>query len=192
MKHYFRILFISLVVPLFLLTWNEASAITEAECKKRIITAMENAAAIGADEAKWGRNAASNCGTSTTVNEVKKEDGLGPLVALLVGLIAAFWFIYNLYAGGHLPFQRNPEKELEDSLKKMDDDDERALASLDQSQISKLTVEEIAARSGEETSRVQGALRRRLWKCADFDGEESRRRLDELNARLGLFKDKGQ
>ena len=189
MKHYFRILFISLVVPLFLLSWNEASATTEAECKKRIITAMENAAAIGADEAKWGRNAASNCGTSTLVNETKKDDGLWSLIVWIVGLIAAIWFLYSLYINGLLPFQRNPEKELKDSLKKMDDDDERALASLDQFQISKLTVEEIAARSGEETSRVQGALRRRLWKCADFDGEESRRRLDEIYARRVLSKD---
>ena len=99
MKHYFRILFFSLMVPLFLVAGNGANAITDLECKRRIITAMENAAAIGADEEKWARNAAAHCGRSITVDEEK-----GSLIGWIVGLMA-FGFFYILYL---LFFQGDP------------------------------------------------------------------------------------
>ena len=163
MKHYFRILFFSLMVPLFLVAGNGANAITDLECKRRIITAMENAAAIGADEEKWARNAAAHCGRSITVDEEK-----GSLIGWIVGLMA-FGFFYILYL---LFFPRNrEEQEFEDSFK----GNQRALAYLDQSQISKLTVEEIAARSGAETSVVKAALWSFAYSCADYDGKELRR-----------------
>ncbi|MBS0587804.1 MAG: hypothetical protein JSS37_07550 [Proteobacteria bacterium] len=161
-----------------------AIAATEAECKKRIITAMENAKGLGgdqADEERWGKIAANDCmkeiysDSSLYKNSsFQSEDiSVGWILFIVFFIGWLYWIWYRPDVNGwQIPFQNNELSEYDKSFLNMArkrNHANAALSCLDKEDVLKMTVQEICQNYNVEEESVREALRDRRWNTADYN-----------------------
>ncbi len=178
-----------------------AAAMTEAECKKRIITAMENAKGLEgnqADEERWGKIAANDCmkeiydDSSSYKNLSFQSDDVSVgwilFIVFFIGWIYWIWYRPDVN-GWQIPFQKNELSEFDKSFlieQKKRNHADAALSSLDKEDVLKMTVQEICQNYNVEEESVREALRDRRWNTADYNAIASR----DARESLERFKNK--
>jgi len=185
-----RFTIINILVLFILAAPNIVFAITKEECKRQIITAMENAKKLGAREEEWGNIAARDC-ESKLDNAISQADkGMRSEISdkiilfILLGLIV-------VYIAKRI-FDKVLHKEVEslvaEELQRFQDDSNSWRETSDLEQLAKLygkdidfakekmkkldamTIKEICLETDSSERRVKAILRRIRQKCADFDG----------------------
>jgi hypothetical protein len=88
-------LFLLMLTIIISLTAMTAFATSEAECKKRIITSMENAKALGQNENQWGQIAANDClkGVSSQSSSSNSSNSSNSSIGELFGAIILGGFL---------------------------------------------------------------------------------------------------
>ncbi|MBK7493023.1 MAG: hypothetical protein IPI17_14555 [Nitrosomonas sp.] len=168
-----------------------AAAMTEAECKKRIITAMENAKGLEgnqADEERWGKIAANDC-----MKEIYDDSSSYKNLSFQSDDVSVGWIYWIWYRpdvnGWQIPFQKNELSEFDKSFlieQKKRNHADAALSSLDKEDVLKMTVQEICQNYNVEEESVREALRDRRWNTADYNAIASR----DARESLERFKNK--
>lgn len=192
-----------LLMMIALMFSSNATAVTEAECKKRIITAMENAKGLGgnqADEERWGKIAANDCmkeiysDSSSYKNSSSKSDVVSAgwilFIVFFIGWVYWIWYRPDVN-GWRIPFQKDEISEFEKNVEILEKSVTYALINLNKEDVLRMTVQEICQKNNAEEGSVRQALRMRGWDAADYDAMASRESLRKLLAsRKSLNKQK--
>ncbi|MBL8500287.1 MAG: hypothetical protein JNL77_06855 [Nitrosomonas sp.] len=166
-----------------------AAAVTEAECKKRIITAMENAQGLGgnqADEERWGKIAANDCmkeiysDSSSYKNSSSQSDDIsvGWILFSVFFIGWLYWVCYRPDVNGwQIPFQKQELSEFDKSFLEWQKKYKRAdavLSCLDKKDVLEMTVQELCQNYNVEEESLREVLRDRRWNTADYNAIASR------------------
>jgi hypothetical protein len=177
----------------FLFT-SGAFGVTEAECKKRIITSMENSSALGgnkADEYKWGQYAAQECikelnSTSSNSENESKGKALFGIMALAGILLVVFFLGHTVLFGAIVPAQENNKRKIaeeeekkrvslltpEELQEEIEAERKRKIWKAIQNDLPQMTLEQISNRIESPRMAVLNRLCRLNLECKDFKPDD--------------------
>lgn len=173
----------SLFVLALVMFVGDASALTRGECEKRVVTAMQNAKALGGgqeQEERMGAFAANECmkemrasqsdsSADTPMGDKAGFDATSMAIPAVILALLGYFLVWPLVSG-YLRGSKAPVTPIGSPASNLFDN----LGD----NIKNMTVDEIAQATESSRRMVIAWLTRRGNICKDFDGLEAQKRLD--------------